>query len=268
MAFGMRPHASSGRASDTILSIEFHHDRDYRNSENYTADLKATSGVLTVEFQSNFIAYTCTFSSRRDVPYDKNKFGCPIRVYYKTPFKPDLELYLGEKLLYNVFANYIIWEEHERTDFYYNTTMLQAGCQHEAQTWKSMLEQHKEKHVLHKDVWGPKNYRSCFERHGSIGTMDQPYEILNRTGPMHLIWPTDHTGVYLFNVKIVDPNYSFCELTARFAVETYGVLIRDDNTVVVSLVCSFIIILLCSFGYSYFKYMKIFGEMLYYKKID
>ncbi|XP_060686691.1 cation channel sperm-associated auxiliary subunit epsilon-like [Hemiscyllium ocellatum] len=148
--------------------------------------------------------------------YNRKRFGCPIRVYYKTPFKPILELYLGEKFISNVSANYILWEEEERTDFYYNTTMLQ-------------------------------NYRSCFEAHGSVKSMDRPYEILNSTGSMYLTWPNDHNGIYLFTVKIVDPNFSFCELTAEFAIETYGVII--------------------SFAYSYYKYMKIFGEMLYYKQI-
>ncbi|XP_048457331.1 cation channel sperm-associated auxiliary subunit epsilon [Rhincodon typus] len=201
------------------------------------------------------------------VLYDRKRFGCPIRVYYKTPFKPVLELYMGEKFLSNVSANYILWEEEERTDFYYNTTMLQAGCQREAQTWEYMLAMHKTQQKTTNHVWGPWNYRSCFESHGSVKNMDRPYEILNSTGSMYLTWPTDHTGVYVFTVKIVDPNFSFCELTAEFAVETYGVTIREDGTIIVSLVWSFIFILLCSFAYSYYKYMKIFGEMLYYKQI-
>ncbi|XP_043552687.1 cation channel sperm-associated protein subunit epsilon-like [Chiloscyllium plagiosum] len=157
--------------------------------------------------------------------YNRKRFGCPIRVYYKTPFKPILELYLGEKFISNVSANYILWEEEERTDFYYNTTMLQVGCQQEAQTWENMLATHKTQRKR-KDVWGPWNYRSCFEAHGSVKSMDRPYEILNSTGSMYLTWPNDHTGVYLFTVKIVDPNFSFCELTAEFAIETYGVIIR------------------------------------------
>ncbi|XP_078086769.1 cation channel sperm-associated auxiliary subunit epsilon-like [Mustelus asterias] len=211
-------------------------------------------------------AFTLTAPSQT-VTYDKKRFGCPIRVYYKTPFKPVLKLYMGESFASIVPANYIIWEVEERTDFYYNTTMLEAGCYQEAQTWDSMLDSYKGQHLKKQDVWGPWNYRSCFESSGSITRMNRPYEILNHSGSMHLTWPTDHSGVYTFRVKIVDPNYSFCELTAEFAVETYGVIIREDGIIVISLVWSFIFILLCSFAYSYYKYMKIFAEMLYYKQI-
>uniref|UniRef100_UPI00398F2786 cation channel sperm-associated auxiliary subunit epsilon-like n=1 Tax=Pristiophorus japonicus TaxID=55135 RepID=UPI00398F2786 len=295
------------------LSIVFRHVEDYSNSENYTAALKATSGVLTVEFQPNYIEYTCQLSSRRvshinvgcplkkhlrverpsssgceisnitsykipgsvlrypmkedvEMLYDMKRYGCPIRVYYKSPFRPNLKLYLGDTFLRHVNANFILWEEQDRTDFYYNTTMAEAGCRWEAQTWDSMLELHKDTPI--QDIWGPGNYRSCFESHGVVKNMDRPYEILNGTSSMYLTWPTDYTGVYVFSVKILDPNYSFCELTAQFAVETYGVLIRKDGTIVVSVVFSFIFLLLCSFAYSYNKYMKIFVEMLYFKQMN
>ncbi|XP_051867229.1 cation channel sperm-associated auxiliary subunit epsilon-like [Pristis pectinata] len=177
-----------------------------------------------------------------------------------------LHVYSGLKYLGIVDANYIIWEEHGRTDFYYNATMKQAGCLREAQTWKAMLELYYGDYKHRDSIWGPENYRSCYETPGLIRDMDRPYEILNLSNNVFITWPTDHTGIYLFTVKILDPNYSFCKLTAHFAVETYGVLKRKDTTIVVSVVWSFIFILLCSFGYSYYKYMNIFGEMLYFNK--
>ncbi|XP_038671668.1 cation channel sperm-associated protein subunit epsilon-like isoform X1 [Scyliorhinus canicula] len=184
------------------LSVLLQHKKDYTHSKNYTADLKASSGVLTVEFQPNQIEYTCKFTSRRvshisvgcplkkhirvqrpylsgcetrnitfykipgsalrepvkhdvTVVYNRKRFGCPIRVYYKSSFKPVLKLYMGEKFISIVSANYIIWEEQGRTDFYYNTTMREAGCLREAQTWKSMLDYHKGSHLSRKDIWGP-----------------------------------------------------------------------------------------------------------------
>ncbi|XP_072123001.1 cation channel sperm-associated auxiliary subunit epsilon-like [Mobula birostris] len=101
---------------------------------------------------------------------------------------------------------------------------LHVGCLREAQTWESMLSRSGSyKHIS--DAWGPENYRSCYETPGLIRNMHRPYEILNSSNSVFITWPTDHTGIYLFTVKVLDSNYSFCKLTAHFAVETYGVVV-------------------------------------------
>ncbi|XP_062911266.1 cation channel sperm-associated auxiliary subunit epsilon-like [Mobula hypostoma] len=191
----------NNKAEFPSLHLHLYHKKDYRNSKNYTAELEATSGVLSVEFQVNRIEYSCESSAMRvahvavgcppnkhitvvrpgisecafkhkkrmmvprsvlrepstkDLEYTYNivKYGCPIRVHYKSPFKPTIELYLGLKYLGVVHANYIIWEEHSRTDFFYNATMEQVGCLREAQTWESMLSRSGSyKHIS--DAWGP-----------------------------------------------------------------------------------------------------------------
>ncbi|XP_069792216.1 cation channel sperm-associated auxiliary subunit epsilon-like [Narcine bancroftii] len=295
------------------LKIGLSHQKDYKYSMNYSADLEATSGVLSLEFQVNYVENTCAFSTKRvahvsvgcplnkhicvvrpklsectfknktkitiprlvlsrpsekdlEFTYHNKIFGCPIRVHYLSPFKPTLDIYVGLQYKGTMNANFIMWEENGRTDFYYNTTMEQVGCLREAQTWKAMLEHYHGDMKDRSKVWGPENYRSCFETPGLIRDMDRPYEIFNSTNKVFITWPTDHTGFYIFNVKVVDPNFSFCELTTKFAVETYGVLVRKEGTVVVSLVWTFIFILLCSFGYSYYKYISIFREILYSNK--
>ncbi|XP_055487697.1 cation channel sperm-associated auxiliary subunit epsilon-like, partial [Leucoraja erinacea] len=123
-------------------------------------------------------------------------------------------------------TNFIMWEENGRTDFYYNTTMEQAGCLREAQTWNEMLKTYNGNIKFRDKAWGPENYRSCFDTPGLVRNMHRPYEIMNISSNVFITWPTDHTGIYLFTVKVVDPNYSFCKLTTQFAVETYGVLVR------------------------------------------
>uniref|UniRef100_A0A8C8VE94 Uncharacterized protein n=1 Tax=Pelusios castaneus TaxID=367368 RepID=A0A8C8VE94_9SAUR len=110
----------------------------------------------------------------------------------------------GSTFVKTVEANFILWEIQGRSDYNYNTSMKQVGCLHEAQTWLSMLEEH-ENDTLD-EIWGPQNYRSCFEL-GPLGDLNQQYQILNHSSSNSLIWPTEYNGIYVFRVKIVDPNF-------------------------------------------------------------
>ncbi|TFK03237.1 nicotinamide N-methyltransferase-like [Platysternon megacephalum] len=115
-------------------------------------------------------------------------------------------LYDGSTFVKTVEANFILWEVHGRSDYSYNSSMKQVGCLREAQTWISMLEEH-ENSTLDK-IWGPQNYISCFESElGPLGDLNQLYQILNHSGYNSLIWPTEYSGIYVFRVKIVDPNF-------------------------------------------------------------
>ena len=52
------------------------------------------------------------------------------------------------------------------------------------------------------------NYKHCFSYAiGKPGDLTQPYEIINKSNYNHLVWPLDHSGIYVFRVKILDPNY-------------------------------------------------------------
>ena len=62
--------------------------------------------------------------------------------------------------------------------------------------------------ILQLIVLSHQNYKSCFEvEHGNLGDLDEPYEILNHSGINSIIWPQYHTGIYMFKLKIVDPNF-------------------------------------------------------------
>ncbi|KAK1796224.1 hypothetical protein P4O66_009299, partial [Electrophorus voltai] len=73
------------------------------------------------------------------VEYDWEKFGCVLKMHYKTNFKPELHLYDGDKFVQNVDANFIVWDKFGRKDYSFNATMHQVACLCEAQTWKKML---------------------------------------------------------------------------------------------------------------------------------
>ncbi|XP_055962962.1 cation channel sperm-associated auxiliary subunit epsilon [Sorex fumeus] len=161
-------------------------------------------------------------SGKKRVKYDWKLYGCPLKVHIKEKFQPLVQLYNEEGYVEDIHVNFIVWEIHGRKDYSFNNSMAQSGCLREAQTWKSMTEFNESLPL--EDAWGPENYRHCFSLSGKREDLNQPYEIINKTNKNHLVWPMDHTGMYVFRVKILDPNYSFCTLTAVFAIETYGLV--------------------------------------------
>ena len=53
-------------------------------------------------------------------------------------FKPKFDLYDGDTFVRAVDADFVVWEIHGRDDFTYSSTMEEAGCVKEAQTWHQM----------------------------------------------------------------------------------------------------------------------------------
>ncbi|XP_075780988.1 cation channel sperm-associated auxiliary subunit epsilon isoform X1 [Pelodiscus sinensis] len=196
------------------------------------------------------------------VNYDWDKYGCLMDLHYATPFHPNIALYDGTTFVETVEANFILWEIHGRSDYSYNSTMKQVGCLREAQTWISMLEENKNRPL--DEIWSPQNYRTCFESQtGPLGDLNQLYQILNHSSYNSLIWPIEYSGIYVFKVKIVDPNFSFCDLSTIFAVRTYGILESPH----IGKVAGFSVLILSIFGgilvISYFRYVKIFRTLSY-----
>ncbi|XP_050981307.1 cation channel sperm-associated auxiliary subunit epsilon-like isoform X1 [Labeo rohita] len=190
--------------------------------------------------------------------YDWKSFGCVLRIHYKDEFRPDIKLYDGETFVRSVDANFIVWENFNRKDYYFNATMRQVACLHEAQTWKSMLVDEKRP----EEAWGPHNYRSCFvDNSEKLGNLDQPYEIMNRSSTNYISFSEEYTAIYVFNVKIVDPNYSFCDLRAVFAIQTYGISVVDQLFLHYKFLIPFLItlIILC---FIFYRYTSIFRDML------
>nr|XP_032657007.1 cation channel sperm-associated protein subunit epsilon [Chelonoidis abingdonii] len=205
-----------------------------------------------------------------DVNYEIARGICTknqtMKFYHKMDYslEPNYTeaLYDGSAFVKTVEANFILWEIHGRSDYSYNSSMKQVGCLREAQTWISMLEEHENSTL--DEIWGPQNYRSCFQSElGPLGDLNQLYQIMNHSGYNSLIWPTEYSGIYVFRVKIVDPNFSFCDLTTIFAVRTYGI-VESPN---IGEVAGFSILILSIFGgiliVSYFRYVKIYRALIY-----
>nr|XP_020643448.1 uncharacterized protein C1orf101 homolog isoform X4 [Pogona vitticeps] len=207
--------------------------------------------------------WTKTDGKGLEVEYNMEKFGCPIEAYYADPFRPTVVLYDRETPVRTVQANYILWEVNNRKDFNYNSTMEQVQCLREAQSWFSMGSKKTENmtNVWIDEFWGPQNYKSCFEvEHGNLGDLDEPYEILNHSGINSIIWPQYHTGIYMFKLKIVDPNFSFCDFEIFFAVRTYGVIKRPNIAKIIGWSAFIVILFLGTLVFSYFRYRTNTGD--------
>ncbi|XP_070111780.1 cation channel sperm-associated auxiliary subunit epsilon isoform X3 [Equus przewalskii] len=196
------------------------------------------------------------------VRYNWKEYGCPLRLDFREKFHPLLQLYDDNGFVEDVGVNFIVWEIHGRDDYTFNNTMKKSGCLNEAQTWKSMTTLNK--HLPLEDAWGPENYKHCFSYAiGKPGDLNQPYEIINKSNHNHLVWPVDHSGMYVFRVKILDPNYSFCNLTAIFAIETFGVIPSPSVYLVASLLFLLTLLFFSVLVLSYFHYMRIYKRYIY-----
>nr|XP_042702389.1 cation channel sperm-associated protein subunit epsilon [Chrysemys picta bellii] len=235
-------------------TIKFYHKMDYSLEPNYTEALIASTGVMTVELQPSRSAKMCATN---------NKVFAHLYTFTEALYYTYIVYrYDGSTFVKTVEANFILWEVHGRSDYSYNSSMKQVGCLREAQTWISMLEEHENSTL--DEIWGPQNYRSCFESElGPLGDLNQLYQILNHSGYNSVIWPTEYSGIYVFRVKIVDPNFSFCDLNTIFAVRTYGI-VESPN---IGKVAGFSILILSIFGgilvISYFRYVKIYRALIY-----
>ncbi|XP_074078967.1 cation channel sperm-associated auxiliary subunit epsilon-like isoform X2 [Macrotis lagotis] len=167
------------------------------------------------------------------INYNVSVLGCPFRIHMKHQFHPVIHLYDGNTFIEEVTVNYIIWEINGRTDFDYSLSMSD-------------------------------NYKHCFSFSvGKPGDLTQAYEIFNMTNGNKIIWKNHHVGVYVFKIKIIDPNYSFCDLTTTFAIETFGIIPETDSLLVLIYMCVMLFVIIVCLVLSYFQYLKFFRKFIY-----
>uniref|UniRef100_A0A5F8GPJ6 Catsper channel auxiliary subunit epsilon n=1 Tax=Monodelphis domestica TaxID=13616 RepID=A0A5F8GPJ6_MONDO len=215
---------------------------------------------ITYTIEKEFLRGNAT--ENKNVSFDTQKNGCPLRISMRSSFHPTLLLYDADVFVEEVTTNFIVREIHGRMDFTFNLTMKESGCVNEAQTWDSMLE--KNKYLPIEEVWGPQNYKDCFTYSvGKPGDLSKPYEILNMSNKNFIIFNNPHLGMYVFEIKILDPNYSFCNLKAIFAIETFGETPKTDTLLVVLFLGILIFVFFACLIGSYFQYLKIFRKFIY-----
>ncbi|XP_071951078.1 cation channel sperm-associated auxiliary subunit delta-like isoform X2 [Antedon mediterranea] len=173
-------------------------------------------------YDPTFLLGRTTGTQDRTLTYDLEQVGCPFLVHIADPFKPIIELFDGDKFVEEVLVNFVVYDINGRFTFTYTMTMAEALCVSQAQDRLTMLQA--QSLANPHTAWTNKNFLSCYDDSGSpLVHSEKPYEIMNSSSSNKIKW-LPYSGLYIFNVTVVDPNYSFCTLTALFAVEVYGAL--------------------------------------------
>eukprot|EP00163_Fabomonas_tropica_P020828 TRINITY_DN3673_c0_g1_i2.p1 TRINITY_DN3673_c0_g1~~TRINITY_DN3673_c0_g1_i2.p1 ORF type:complete len:146 (-),score=31.14 TRINITY_DN3673_c0_g1_i2:50-487(-) len=84
------------------------------------------------------------------------------------------------------------------------------------------------------------------------------YEILNSTGPNAMRFlPTGRDGIFIFQARVVDPDYSYCELTTEFALEVYGAPLTLFLIIIILLIVLAAIAVFLMVSYVYYRKKKL-----------
>ncbi|KAJ7338779.1 hypothetical protein JRQ81_012681 [Phrynocephalus forsythii] len=193
----------------------------------------------SVLLQNNFSysishkVYDPTFRGREhlvqedlNVTYRYDLWGCPLLLYYDSPWLPLLELWDNDEFVEYVSADFVLFEINGMHNYDYLLTEVEANCMSRAQNWTTLLnypeaEPHK--------AWSRYNYQSCKEPRGneSLPSASSKYQVLNKNEKNRILFE-QYNGIYVFKVIVVDALYSYCELTTVFSVYVHGALPKSE----------------------------------------
>ncbi|XP_019566308.2 cation channel sperm-associated auxiliary subunit delta [Rhinolophus sinicus] len=191
-----------------------------------------SKGILNpVALQDNYSyiiekeAYDPNFRRQRAtkdlvVYYPYEKLGCPLLVYYDTPWKPVVELWRGGKFQEVIEAEYVLLEVNGLFTYTYSLTARSALCTSQPQNWTTVIENASDNGPF---TWDRENYMSCHDPNNDapLKWPNVPYQILGgRTA--NKVTFEQRNGIYVFFISIVDPYYSYCLLQTTFSIYVYG----------------------------------------------
>lgn len=207
------------------------------------------------------------------ISYDCDTYGPPVKVYYSDPWTPYLGLFqVGNngstskstddissspsttpqvQFLKLVDAEFTVFEVNLRTSFSFNITQKDVGCIYAAQTWESFANPVTPSSF---DLWTSSTYKDCNDSSNGHAVPSKPYSIMSLNGGVGIRWKLSVDGIYLFRVRVLDPHFSFCDLTTSFGVEVYGAPINEAIQAYV--VLSSIAVMFLALGASYFWYRQ------------
>ncbi|CAL8369505.1 unnamed protein product [Lota lota] len=154
--------------------------------------------------------------------YSIMDYYCPLLVYHDIPWRPQLELWDGGTFLEHVNVDFVLFELNGIYSYRYHDTASSAKCLSQPQDWSSMLARQlsPDPHT----AWSQNNYKSCLSSDDPpLSKPLVPYQVLNSQQPNSLTF-YEYSGIYLFKVILVDPGYSYCNLTTTFSVYVYGAM--------------------------------------------
>ncbi|GKT35215.1 Cation channel sperm-associated protein subunit delta/epsilon like protein, partial [Aduncisulcus paluster] len=177
--------------------------------------------------------------------YDVAEFGCPISVYHGVEsYLPTIELWDGSDKIRDVSAEFIIWEVQGRTDWETLITCQEAGCSYPAQSMKTVWDAFDHPTITDPtgrdmwDFWDREVYESCNteDLKGAMASLDQSYPFLSADGGNGIAFNNiGNDGTFLFSVKVIDPEYTVCELETYLGMDVYGAPLSGTVNVIVIL---------------------------------
>uniref|UniRef100_A0A2K6QQ48 Cation channel sperm-associated auxiliary subunit delta n=1 Tax=Rhinopithecus roxellana TaxID=61622 RepID=A0A2K6QQ48_RHIRO len=150
--------------------------------------------------------------------YSYQQLGCPLLVYYDTPWKPVVELWRKDRFQEVVDAEYVLLEVNGQFSYSYSLTAKSAMCTSQPQNWTTMI-----KETGGPFFWNRENYVSCHDPNNDapLRWPDVQYQILGGRTANQIIF-SHNNGFYVFYISIVDPYYSYCQLETVFSIYVYG----------------------------------------------
>ncbi|XP_055105972.2 cation channel sperm-associated auxiliary subunit delta isoform X3 [Symphalangus syndactylus] len=211
----------------TLISVGCDLDKKIVIQNKVSACSKGVLDPLTLQDNYSFIIekefYDPGFQGQQSsedlhVFYSYQQLGCPLLVYYDTPWKPVVELWRKDSFQEVVDAEYVLLEVNGQFSYSYSLTAQSAMCTSQPQNWTTMI-----KEFGGPFFWNRENYVSCHDpkNNAPLRWPDVQYQILGGRTANQIIFGHNN-GFYVFYISIVDPYYSYCQLETIFSIYVYG----------------------------------------------
>nr|XP_005989903.1 PREDICTED: cation channel sperm-associated protein subunit delta isoform X1 [Latimeria chalumnae] len=177
-------------------------------------------------YDPKFLGRTAVANKSLWVTYDFAALGCPLYLYHEKPWVPVLELWKGKEFVEFVNAEFVLFEIYGVHDYEYTLSVKEAGCISEPQNWTTMLNDQRtpDPHT----AWTRMNYQNCHKETSlsmPVVSPNSKYQVLGgKLKTKNTLHFQKHSGFYVFKVIVVDPFYSYCDLSTTFSVYVYGTL--------------------------------------------
>jgi hypothetical protein len=202
------------------------------NADRYATSINAELPTTTMEPISRPTSSPCTdqpftisagnwynrttFSTGSfDKSIDKycGAYGAPQEVYYGSLYRPYFAIFEDDRFIKHVDVDVGIQEVNGRNTYGFHITALQAGCRTDTPSFKS------ENSLF-------SNISKCYDPNSSPNidskALNKEYEIFNSTNGNAIRWEKSVNGIYLFEARVLDPDYSYCTFSTKFAVKVVG----------------------------------------------
>ncbi|XP_038244988.1 cation channel sperm-associated protein subunit delta [Dermochelys coriacea] len=173
-------------------------------------------------YDPNFLATPQLGQSDLEVLYEYSELGCPLLLYYDTPWLPVLELWENNTFVEYVSADFVVFEVNGMYNYDYLLTAAEANCISQPQNWTALIQ--KQDSPNPHTAWSRMNYESC-KNHDrpKLVSPSAKYQILAQNKKNKITF-SHYNGFYIFKVIVVDKLYSYCELSATVSVYVTGAL--------------------------------------------